>query len=180
MRQGETGCGKSSVVPILLYHDAVDAQRVGGPRTRVRARPQRRLTGGGVSPEGHGAGFRRSDQHVNIVITQPRRLAARSLARRVASELKQDLGHTVGYSIGRESVRSRYVRAYTAPVGPRTGERAPTVRRRAPARSAAMAAQPYADHVRDRRLPAAATLRRSVLHQQYHAPHPRRNSPAGS
>lgn len=36
---------------------------------------------------------------VNVVCTQPRRLAARSVATRVAMELDTDLGHLVGYHV---------------------------------------------------------------------------------
>ena len=37
------------------------------------------------------------DEGYNIVVTQPRRLAARSVATRVAEELGGELGETVGY-----------------------------------------------------------------------------------
>jgi len=39
-----------------------------------------------------------------IVVTQPRRLAARSLAERVASERGSTLGRTVGYAVSRDKV----------------------------------------------------------------------------
>lgn len=38
-------------------------------------------------------------QHCNIVVTQPRRIAARSIANRVADERKWDLGTVVGYQV---------------------------------------------------------------------------------
>ena len=39
-------------------------------------------------------------RHVNIVVTQPRKLAASSLARRVCQERKWRLGGLVGYQVG--------------------------------------------------------------------------------
>jgi ATP-dependent helicase HrpB len=45
-----------------------------------------------------------------VLILQPRRMAARLLARRVASELEEPLGRTVGYQIRFESVRSAETR----------------------------------------------------------------------
>ena len=39
-------------------------------------------------------------RHVNIVVTQPRKLAASSLARRVCQERKWRLGELVGYQVG--------------------------------------------------------------------------------
>jgi HrpA-like RNA helicase len=56
---------------------------------------------------------RRSDQReLAIAITQPRRVAARSVAARVAQEMNSPLGTLVGYSVRFESVfdpsRTRY------------------------------------------------------------------------
>ncbi|EKX43662.1 hypothetical protein GUITHDRAFT_59400, partial [Guillardia theta CCMP2712] len=63
--QGETGCGKSSMVPQFILDEA-----------RARRRP------------------------VNVIVSQPRRLAAVSLARRVASQNNEEIGKTIGYRIG--------------------------------------------------------------------------------
>ncbi|CAK0884051.1 unnamed protein product, partial [Prorocentrum cordatum] len=57
--QGETGCGKSSVLPLIFLED-----------------PQAR-----------------------IAVTQPRRIAAISLAQRVASTRGEPVGQTVGYRV---------------------------------------------------------------------------------
>ena len=46
------------------------------------------------------------EYQANIVVTQPRRLAAKTLARRVASDLGEEVGTTVGYAIARDSKRS--------------------------------------------------------------------------
>ena len=43
---------------------------------------------------------------MKILVTQPRRVAAVSLAKRVASERHENLGMTVGYCIGQEKVVS--------------------------------------------------------------------------
>jgi hypothetical protein len=64
--QGETGCGKSTLIPLLL----LQAQEAAG-------------RGGACS----------------IVVTQPRRIAATSLAKRVASLCSQPLGQSVGCDI---------------------------------------------------------------------------------
>ena len=63
--QGETGCGKSSMVPQFLLHHC-------------------RATG----------------RAPKIMVTQPRRIAAITLARRVADQLGVELGSAVGYRIG--------------------------------------------------------------------------------
>eukprot|EP00962_Isochrysis_galbana_P005143 scaffold1408_cov116-Isochrysis_galbana.AAC.3 len=44
------------------------------------------------------------DRTNKIVVTQPRRLAARALAERVASERGSTLGRTVGYAVSRDKV----------------------------------------------------------------------------
>mmetsp|Transcript_20814 Transcript_20814/g.46439 ORF Transcript_20814/g.46439 Transcript_20814/m.46439 type:complete len:316 (-) Transcript_20814:3549-4496(-) len=68
--QGETGCGKSSVVPMLL----------------------RDWAGGGS---------------LRIAVTQPRRLAAMSLAARVASQVGEEVGRSVGYRVAMDGKVSR-------------------------------------------------------------------------
>ena len=69
---GETGCGKSTMVPLALL-------RAAGPRGLV-------------------------------IVTQPRRVAAASLARRVAHTIGEPLGESVGYAIGQERVASSRTR----------------------------------------------------------------------
>lgn len=68
---GETGCGKSTQLPQFLYE--------------------------------YGYGLHESDtinvEHQIIGITQPRRIAAISLATRIAEEMGAPLGYKVGYSI---------------------------------------------------------------------------------
>ena len=48
----------------------------------------------------HGAA---TNQEVNIICTQPRRLAATNIAKRVALELSDRIGNKVGYQVGMES-----------------------------------------------------------------------------
>eukprot|EP00762_Andalucia_godoyi_P002713 ANDGO_03329.mRNA.1 putative ATP-dependent RNA helicase spindle-E len=69
--QGETGCGKSTGVPIFLYNSS--------PKNR-------------------------------ILVTQPRRLAARSLASHVATLVGTKLGDAVGYRVGSDALVSRNTR----------------------------------------------------------------------
>lgn len=42
---------------------------------------------------------RNNKKHCNIVVTQPRRIAARSIAERVAAERGWELGSVVGYQV---------------------------------------------------------------------------------
>lgn len=42
-----------------------------------------------------------------MYVTQPRRIAAITLARRLSQELGEPLGHTVGYRIGKDAVVDR-------------------------------------------------------------------------
>jgi HrpA-like RNA helicase len=67
--EGETGCGKSSRVPQMIYNNKEILQCKTG---------------------------------LFVVITQPRRMAAISLAKRVSSEMDCELGRLVGYAIGQE------------------------------------------------------------------------------
>jgi len=76
--QGETGCGKSTQVPKYILEDAEAMRREG-----------------------------RGDGRTKIVVTQPRRMAAVTLARRVAEELHEDLGRTVGYKISGDCVEGK-------------------------------------------------------------------------
>ena len=47
-----------------------------------------------------------SDPYCNIVVTQPRRISAISIAERVAQERSEDVGRTVGYSVRMEGASS--------------------------------------------------------------------------
>ncbi len=62
---GETGCGKSTMVPLFVLQDAL-----------------------------------KKGNKVNIVVAQPRRIAAISLAKRVAHMLGEELGKSVGFRLG--------------------------------------------------------------------------------
>mmetsp|Transcript_75920 Transcript_75920/g.165608 ORF Transcript_75920/g.165608 Transcript_75920/m.165608 type:complete len:1381 (-) Transcript_75920:60-4202(-) len=76
--QGETGCGKSTQVPKYIMEEAENLRKSG-----------------------------QSDGVTKIVVTQPRRMAAITLARRVASELGEEIGNTVGYKISGDSVAGK-------------------------------------------------------------------------
>lgn len=47
-----------------------------------------------------------SDPYCNIVVTQPRRISAISIAERVAAERCEDVGGTVGYNVRLEGASS--------------------------------------------------------------------------
>ena len=50
------------------------------------------------------------DRYVNIIVTQPRRIAAQAVARRVARERGWHLGQLVGYKVGLDKANaSKYV-----------------------------------------------------------------------
>eukprot|EP00808_Paulinella_micropora_P018644 g18109.t1 len=87
---GETGCGKSSRVPPMLLD--------GWERLKVQ------------SPD------LLPDQPF-IVVTQPRRIAAISLARRVAAERQEPLGRSVGYVIGQDRHQTHSTRILYCTVG---------------------------------------------------------------
>ena len=76
--QGETGCGKSTSVPLYILEDCL---------SRMSA-----LTGRDSCEQ----------QKINIVVTQPRRVAAIMLARHVAQMRGEPVGQSVGYSVSRD------------------------------------------------------------------------------
>jgi HrpA-like RNA helicase len=79
---GETGCGKSSMVPQFIVADSA----------------------------GRG-------QRVHVIMTQPRRVAAVTLARRISRQIGSDLGSRVGYKIGsgdRSSTEKNLITVATA------------------------------------------------------------------
>eukprot|EP00400_MALV-I_sp_L67-5_P000506 gene506-599_t len=78
--QGETGCGKSTRVPVMLYEDWKDR------------------------------GGEKSGEKLKILVTQPRRLACISLANRVASCCNEKIGKTIGYQISGDNVVKRDTR----------------------------------------------------------------------
>ena len=45
---------------------------------------------------------REQKKYCNILVTQPRRIAAQSIAKRVSDERKWPLGNLVGYQVGRD------------------------------------------------------------------------------
>lgn len=48
-------------------------------------------------------------QHCNIIVTQPRRIAARSIASRISEEREWELGSVIGYQVNLNIVRIRWV-----------------------------------------------------------------------
>ena len=51
--------------------------------------------------------YARQNKYCNIVVTQPRIIAAKSIARRVCFERQWQLGHVCGYQVGDMSVDTR-------------------------------------------------------------------------
>lgn len=82
---GETGSGKSTQIPQYLFDS-------------LRAEERMLQQQGGRERRGEGEGCS-SRRRKKIGITQPRRVAAMSLAKRVAEEMGERLGGLVGYSI---------------------------------------------------------------------------------
>ncbi|CAK0789347.1 unnamed protein product [Prorocentrum cordatum] len=82
--QGETGCGKSTQVPKYIMEEAESLRKAG-----------------------------KSDCDTKIVVTQPRRMAAISLAKRCAQEVGEEVGKTVGYKISGDSVSGKLCFATT-------------------------------------------------------------------
>merc|ERR1719183_2843535 len=54
-----------------------------------------------------------SNGHIKIVVTQPRRMAAITLAKRCAQEVGEEIGKTVGYKISGDSVSGKLCFATT-------------------------------------------------------------------
>lgn len=54
--------------------------------------------------------LQRQSQSLKVIVTQPRRVAARAAARRIAAMLGEEVGHTVGYTVRGENSVSRHTR----------------------------------------------------------------------
>lgn len=79
---GETGCGKTTQIPRFLYE--------------AREKKLKNVMN------------KKSQRHRNLICcTQPRRVAAISVAERVASEINQNCGELVGYSVRFDEAISR-------------------------------------------------------------------------
>jgi hypothetical protein len=74
--QGETGCGKSTRVPVYVMEDYFERKRSG----KIEA-----------------------DDNFMVLCTQPRRIACISLANRVATCMKEKVGESIGYKISGDS-----------------------------------------------------------------------------
>ena len=95
--------GKSSRIPATLLREWYSP-------ARVKAREDaRRAYASSLKSSGFDASSESSyppslRKHPLVLVTQPRRIAAISLAKRVASELGQEVGQDVGFKIGHESM----------------------------------------------------------------------------
>ena len=96
--KGDTGSGKSTKVPQYILDQSL--------RTSAAARGV--VYGGShtvdVPPDVWG------DEPATIFVTQPRRIAAVTLAQRVADERGETVGSTIGFRIGQESTTSQKTR----------------------------------------------------------------------
>lgn len=81
----ETGSGKSTQLPQYLYGAGMCSKASGGE------------DGEGAAAE--GSKKKKKKKHRLIVCTQPRRVAATTLARRVAEEMETTVGEICGYSV---------------------------------------------------------------------------------
>ncbi|BDA64409.1 ATP-dependent helicase HrpB [Actinomyces capricornis] len=89
------GTGKTTLVPVAV-HDHLRAQRshqAGGSQAG-RSETGHSKAGRPLAGQDHGA-----PTPGRVVVTQPRRVAARAAARRLASLLGQEVGGTVGYAV---------------------------------------------------------------------------------
>ncbi len=82
--EGETGCGKSTMVPQFILDEMLNQQE---------------------------------PQFCNVIVTQPRRVAAVKLAERVAAERQEPVGRTIGYCVGGDIHRAPQTKVTYCTVG---------------------------------------------------------------
>jgi len=107
--QAATGSGKSSRVPAAIMREWYAPHRVAERATQRQAFAAS-LRAQGVDCSSETSYPPSLRQHPLILCTQPRRIAAISLAKRVSSELGEECGQSVGFKIGHESMADRRTR----------------------------------------------------------------------
>lgn len=95
--------GKSSRIPATLLREWYAPARVKA-REEARRAYAATLKSSGLDAASESSYPPSLRKHPLILVTQPRRIAAISLAKRVASELGQEVGQDVGFKIGHESM----------------------------------------------------------------------------
>ena len=94
---GETGSGKTTQLPKMAL-----ALGRAAPKSSVhpaKSNPNQSALGAGSDQSAQSAGKPNRASHLLIGHTQPRRIAATSVAKRIADELKTSLGELVGYKV---------------------------------------------------------------------------------
>ena len=103
--KAETGSGKSTKTPQYIYEAGMHCAAAGVTKRRSDVRMAANTCDDEPPPDVWG------DRLPNIYVTQPRRVAAVTLARRVSSEIGEaDVGGLVGYRIGHDRCASQRTR----------------------------------------------------------------------
>lgn len=97
--QGDTGSGKTTQIPQYLYQAQEKSMRSRVQSEKTSSSVMTRVMVNDPKNDHHHSSKKKSSKFKKIAVTQPRRVAAMSVAKRVSEEMHSQLGQIVGYKV---------------------------------------------------------------------------------